>query len=186
MKVFIQWATDPISRSEQIDSSEWDSLPKKRDPTGTNPIIDNLKGWIQSMSVMGITITADHYSINENPPGYPIGSITVTFWNDSGIDEDKKHAAKWYFQPLKLREIDGVQKWVPNSWEERFYSPRLQQKLIDDKIIPIFANGRKVKINNYSDFIPTDETKTRHGVMLSDSLNAEYQLEKIHFYREWV
>ncbi len=182
MKVFIQWANDPKSRPEEIDSTDWGTLPKKRDPTSTTPTIDSSKGWIQSMSIMGITFKADHYSISENPSGYPVGSIKVTFWNDSGTDEDKKHAAIWYMQSLTLR--DG--KWHPRLWEERFYSPRLRTKLLADGTLPIFCGTREVSISNYADFVPPVEADTKHGVQLRDALNAEYESEKNHSYREWI
>ncbi len=182
MKIFIQWATDPKSEPEEVDSSDWNTLPKKRDPTGTTPIIDKSKGWIQSLSVMGITFKSDHYSISENPAGYQAGSIKVTFWNDSGTNEDNKHAGIWYMQTLTLR--DG--QWQPRLWEERFYSPRLQTKLLTDGTLPIFCGTRKVRISNYTDFVPPVEADTRHGVQINDLLNTEYELEKDHSYKEWV
>jgi len=186
MKVFVQWATDPVSRPDEIDSSNWNTLPKKSDPTNTTPIIDSTKGWIQSMSIMGITFKADHYSISENPNGYPTGTIKVTFWNNSGDIEDNIHAGVWIIQDLQLRDINGVKKWIPNLTEERYYSPNLQKKLKDDGTLPIYCSGRLVKIHNYSDFIPPDETITRHGVLVNESLLAEMELEKDHHYREWV
>lgn len=186
MKVFIQWATDPKSSPEEIDSSQWASLAKKMDPTGTRPMIDGTKGWIQSISVMGITFKADHYAISENPRGYPVGSISVTFWNDSDPDIEKRHGAIWYFQALKLRDVDGIQKWIPNSWEERFYSDTYLKEIVASGEAPIFCNGREVKLHKYAEFIAPDESITKHGVLLKDSLNEEFEAEKNHNYREWA
>jgi len=185
MKVFIQWATDPKSEPEEFDSSDWNNLPKKPEPAGPQTI-DNVKGWVQSLSCMGITFKADHYSISENLRGYPAGTIKITFWNDSGDDEDNIHAGVWIMQDMKLREIEGIKKWVPNLYEERYYSPNVQKKMKDDGITPIFCSGRLVKLHNYSDFIPPDESITKHGVLISESLLAEYELQKDHLYREWV
>ena len=182
MNIFIQWETDPKTKPDQIDSDDWNMLPKKHDPTGTIPIIDGIKGWIQSMSIMGVTFKADHYSISKNPVGYSAGSIKVIFWNDSGTDEDMKHAGIWYMQNLSLKD----NKWQPRLWEERFYSPRLQTQLLANGTLPIFCGTRKVKISDYADFVPPAEDYTRHGVHIRDALNAEYDLEKDHSYREWV
>jgi len=184
MKIFVQYATDPVSRHEELDSSEWKNLPKKAEPIGPQ-VIDSIKGWIQSISILGITFKADHYAIAENPKGYPIGSCTVTFWNDSE-PEDKNHAAIWYMQPLKLRKLEGIPKYIPRPYEERYYSDEMIERQTKDGTLPIFCAGREVKIHKFSDFVKPDESITRHGVLISKELLAQYEKEKDHDYREWA
>lgn len=186
MKIFVQHATNPKSEPQQFDSSDWKNLPKKADPTGHDAVINSAKGWIQSISCMGKTFKADHYAIAENPPGYPVGTIKITFWNDSDPDEDERHAGIWYMQKMKLEKINGRQKWCPNLWEERFYSEGMIQKLTDDGTLPIYCGTRLVKIHKFSDFVKPPEDVTRHGVLIDEALYEEYEKEKDHSYREWI
>jgi len=186
MKIFIQHATNPKSSPQELDSSEWKNIPKKDDPTGRNVIIDSSKGWIQSISVMGITFKADHYCIEERPAGYPADAIKITFWNDSDPDEDERHAGIWWIQSMSLRTLNGVQKWVPNMTEERYYSPNLIRQLTADGTLPIYCGTRKVKINKFADFVKPPEALTRHGVLIDPALYEEYEKEKDHNYREWT
>jgi len=135
MKIFIQHATDPKTRPEQLDSSEWANLPKKREPDGTE-VIDSTKGWIQSLSVHGVTFKGDHYAILENTSGFAIGSIKVVMWNDDPTDRtpDEMLARERVFQPMRLR--DG--KWIPPQNEIIYITDIMKQNW----------EGRKNTTNN--------------------------------------
>lgn len=183
MKIFVQHATDPISRPEELESSEWKNLPKKREPNGTETI-DNTKGWIQSLSVNGVTFKGDHYAIVENPSGFAAGSIKVVFWNDDPQERtpDEMFARDWIFQPFKLDKG----KWVPPQSQIIYISDVMKQDWEGTKILPIINNGVRVPVKNYSEFVPPDDTLVRHGIWLGDTLHAEYEKEETHSYRESI
>ncbi len=183
MKIFVQHATDPISRPQELDSSDWARLLKKDVPDGTE-VIDTTKGWIQSLSVNGITFKGDHYAIVENPSGFPIGTIKVVFWNDDPQERtpDEVYAREWTFQPFVLRRG----KWIPPQTQVIYISDIMKQSWEGSKILPIINNGVRVPIKNYSEFVEPAAALVRHGVWLGTTLNADYEKEETHSYRESI
>ena len=183
MKIFIQWATDPKSSPEELDSSQWKNLPKRLEPDGTETI-DNTKGWIQSLSVHGVTFKGDHCAIVENPQGFPVGSIKVIMWVDDQTDRipDEMFARERVFQPMILRKG----KWIPPQSEVIYITEVMKQDWEGRKILPIINNGITVPVKPFSDFIHPEDSLIRHGIWVSDNLNAEYEKEEMHSYRESI
>lgn len=183
MKVCIQWATNPHSKFEIIDSKEWTNIPKKNEPHGTE-VVNDIKGWIQSVCVYGVTFKADHYAIIENPRGYPIGSVKVVMWNDDPQERtpNETYAREWFFQPMKLKN----RKWIPPQNQIVYISEIMKQQWEGQGILPLFTGGTKVLVKPFSDFISPEESLIRHGVWLSNELNEVYERSESHSWREWL
>lgn len=183
MKIFVQDATNPKSAFQELDSTEWKNLPKKREPDGTETV-DDTKGWIQSLSVHGVTFKADHYAIVENPSGFPRGSIKVVMWNDDPQERtpEETYVREWIFQPMKL--VKG--KWIPPQSIILYLSDIMKQDWEGRGILPIINNGVSVPVKPYSEFVPPDDSLIRHGVWVSEALNLEYEKEEMHSYRESI
>jgi len=172
-----------ISVPEKLDSSDWKNLKKKPEPDGTETI-DSTKGWIQSLSVHGVTFKADHYTIVENPLGFPRGSIKVVMWNNDPQERtpEETYAREWIFQPMKLKN----NKWYPPQNQIVYISEIMKQDWEGRGILPLFTGRKQVTVKPYEDFITPEDSLIRHGVWVSEKLNLEYEKEELHNYRESV
>ncbi len=168
MKVLIQWAKDnPIDWIE-IDSSEWNSLPKKDDPSGQTQTIDGSPGWINRICVQGVEFTADHYAIEE----INNGGIRVYSWTDS---ETPRHAEIFEFYPLAPDPALGGAINTRQSIQYFIYR----------KSTP--AGVGNTSTSTWDDFIKPNENKTRHGVLLPTDLYEQHEGIRItRGWREWT
>ncbi len=171
MKVFIQWATDPLSLTpEIIDSSDWPNLPKKREPTDTS-VIDGVKGWIHGISVFGRSHKADHVAIEENPTGHPAGSIKVTHWDDDPADRTSAefHAKSFIYEPIKLSRT----KFMSQQFTEIWITDRMKNAMEQSGELPMFTQNHPVKVHAWADFVKPPEAVTLHGIWESDDNNRQ-------------
>ena len=144
MKVYVKWTVDPKEQYEIIDSVDWDKLPKKKLPIGRE-LIDDEKGWIYEICIMGITYHADHYCVIDKPD-----YVKVIHWNDDPEDytPDQYWAREWKIYPMIIRK-DG--KKIPH-------------------IERISYNSFESDARPYSEFIKPDEKITRHGIWVPNEM----------------
>jgi hypothetical protein len=178
MRIFIQW-TQKLAREDiEFDHANWSSLPKRGLPvTGELGGADNLRGWINTLTVMGITYHSDHYCIRDNGDG----GVLVIAWNDDPDDRgDGRTATETvYYRPASDPALGGR---MNTKYSVKIYAdPETLSKMT-----PISHRGddHVIAMLNYSEFTePKDDRNTRHGVWCSDSKFAEH--EKIRTARGW-
>lgn len=191
MKVYIQWATNPKSALEIIDSTKWKDTPSKpepRNPKGTDNA-DSNQGWIQSISVMGRTVTGvDHVAVEHNPNGHPNDSVKVIIWSDdlSERTPDEIYAKEFTFEPIKQININGKLKWYCVQGIIMYMSDKTEKDLTTQGVFPMYCQQNLVKVKRYSEFVKPLEEITRHGIWLPDEIEAELEKTESHGYMEWV
>ena len=175
MKLLVQWATKHPKGWVELDSSEWDALPKKPDPIG-GEVIDDEPGWLSNVCVQGqCTGSADHVAVEHLDD-----SVRVTLWNDDPEDYEpgQYFARVLTFHPLKPdlalggainTDIDSVMYAGADRFKEL--------EAVD------FAD---TAVRPWSEFVPPPESITRHGIWLTDELaNAHRPLAVPPSWREW-
>ncbi len=177
MKVLIQWSTDNPADWTEIDSSEWASLPKRKDPTGTVAEIDKKPGWINRINVQGVKFAADHYAIEELGNGV----VRVTAWTDdpAQVTENSHEALVFDFYPLAGDpELGGaintkqlITRYCGSDFIERVRSRKT----------------RRTTVKVWDAFILPSDAIIRHGVLMSDELyQAHEDIQSLRGWREWT
>lgn len=204
MKIFVQWATDdPMAALQELDSSEWDALPKRPAPVG-GELIDDQPGWVRSLNIQGITPHKDHYCVEDMPNG----SVKMTHWNDDPDDWTPEEfiAEETIIRPLKMqfnevhgKEILNTDHHViiyadPSRWDKfnHLVSDSIELKTWAEFVIP-GQNKTMAQLNDQQKAaIYKNNNKVRHGVWLPDSLNNAHEIvmkksSKVkRGWREWV
>jgi len=168
MKIFVQWSTLTPEDWQEIDSSEWSSLPQG--PVPDNHTLSNEKLWIHAVNVQGIVFMGyDHYAVEEG--------LKVTVWNDDPTDWGGDfHAFEWFIlEPAldpKIGKINTRQSfnvYIENPNRIKFYDVRECNAIYE-----------------WKDFIYPSITNTRHGIWVPDELNeAHKSIQAVHGWREW-
>lgn len=82
MKIGLQWTLAAPLDWVWGDSADWGSLPFKPEPDGTE-ILDDMPGWIYTISIQGKRLVGDSYAIIDN---VPVDGCTAYCWNDDPED----------------------------------------------------------------------------------------------------
>lgn len=169
MRLVVQWATLTPSYV-QVASADWLTLPKKREPDGTE-VIDETPGWINAIIVHGLEFSGyDHYAVEDQPDG----SVKVTVWNDDPADwPDNKFAQEWLFYPLIRDARIGLR------WNTLQYCTRYAEAAADANAWraanAVTNNGDPVTIRRWNQFAPPAEALARHGIWLTDTLYNQHR-----------
>ncbi len=186
MKVYVQWATDPPLGYQEIDSSQWSSLPKKDEPpadrkpirdinenvigfTGTDVIINFSKGWIYDVYVQGMGFNADHIAVIDGD-----GFTKIITWNDDLNDIPAKDvmANEWKFYPPRRKPNGRLESMLYRTW---YMKPEKRIELESNGVLPNytgeFIGDKPTKVKNYSQFQKPSNSITRHGIWLLSRLS---------------
>jgi hypothetical protein len=172
LKVYVQWATNPVGDWQQTDCAAWADLPKKPVPAkGRGQRDDDLgeDGWIMALNVVGTIIKGwDHYALEPDGVG-----CRVVLWNDDSEDFPLPWAEEWLFlPPARDSKIEG--RYNTRNFFRR-YSNDTRHKRPSGEFHP------------WAEFIPPDESLVRHGAWVSDGLWQRHQTRwSEHDWREWI
>lgn len=175
MKVLLQWASNKPTDWQEVDSSAWTGLPKKKDPNG-NESINGKPGWINRLCVQGVEFTADHYAV-EDLPG---SGCRVYAWSDDPEDypDGFKNAKVCEF--LYLSPDPKMGGAINTRQTITFYAESGVKALMPSKIV----NG---EVKDWADFPMPDESIIRHGVWLPYELYISHEeLRAGADWREWT
>lgn len=176
MKILVQWSRRTPQGWEEIDSSEWAASPKRAVPTARGGQ-DNLPGLVFKTNIQGVESDADHYAF-EDLPG---GGCRSTIWNDDPDDypPGQKFAMVRTFLPLAPDQRHG------GAWNTR----QSCTVFAEDEVRREFErfNWNPAELRPWSEFVAPPEEITRHGVWVSDALNAKHDAKReIRGWREWT
>lgn len=195
MKVYVQWTTDPAQDWVEIDSSEWNALPKRPVPTG-GEVIDDQPGWVWSINCQGLMLQGfDHYAVAD------IGDETMMAgWRDDDQDPsfDDFVAKVWFFKdPAPDPGIGGR----PNTVQRQliFHGDIIGQKwsgvTLQRTVLDVFDNfaipgqsRRYSELNqNQLAALYQNRDEIRHGINVSEELmQAHIDAQTLHGWREWI
>jgi len=148
-----------------MDSSRWALAPTKPLPNG-DEVIDDLPGWPYQICLQGVTFQADHYAVEELENGV----VTVTYWNDDEEDypEGEKFGSAWKF---------GAN--CPRTSQVMYAQAEVAKRIPADRQNCIYKD--------WSDFTKPVESVTKHGVWVSDELNALHdEVRSTPNWRDWL
>lgn len=176
MRVLLQWTRAAPRGWEEIDSTQWQALPKRPEPRGSEAL-DDQPGWIYRLNVQSLDFTADHYAV-EPLPGR---ACRVTIWNDDPEDypDGEKYARIWTFKPLRPDPAFGGQ-WNTSQTQVIYAEQVIAARMM-------WAGVPENAILPFSQFTPPDERNVRHGIWVPQDLNARHDAERPERdWREWV
>lgn len=171
MKLLIQWTTLKPTDWEEIDSTEWTSLPKKAVPLG-NEVISNEPGYIFQINIQGLMFAGfDHYAVIDLG-----GFVRVVCWSDDPEDEpvSYRHAREWNIYPLKY---DETLKCINTLQEQIVYGATTH-------------NDLDVVYKDWDEFKTPNEIFVRHGIWVNKRLNDKHRevvsKDVTHGWRAWT
>ena len=170
MDIYVQDTRLNVVDDFSLDHTNWPALPK-RDIPSTEELggLDDSLGWINALTIMGITYHSDHYSIRDAQDG----GILVVDWSDDPDDRGESRVATEtiFYQP---RPDPAVGNRINTHYVVKIYAD--PDTL--GKMTPISArgDGHVIAMLDYSEFVePADDSYTRHGVWCSDAKFAEHE-----------
>lgn len=192
MKVLVQWTRSNPSDWEEIDSSAWESQPKRADPRG-GEIIDDEQGWVFRINVQGVEFTGDHYAVDHLTPGEEVewydgttrtvpagGGCRVYCWSDDPEDYTigYRNAKVYTFLALRPDPKFGNAYNVQQSLD--YYADDVVRGLMPSSL----EEGR---IHTYEEFVPPSDSKTRHGIWTLSELHDKHESKRTERgWREWT
>ena len=174
MKVLYQWALKDPTDWQEIDSSQWHTLPKRPIPKiGELGGLDNEVGWLRNVSIQGITAEGyDHIAIEPIAIGNDEG-VKFTCWNDDPDDPDDyseigsvKGAIVWTILPLASDPQLGMAINTRQSCVWYAQGKKYEQFL---KHPP-----QKTTVRPLAEFVSPSEEVVRHGVWLTKEKLKEH------------
>ena len=169
MKILVQWTRRNPRDWIEVDSSAWESLPKRAEPRpGEVGAQNNVEGWLFDVNVQGVMFGGnDHVAVEHAPFGCRVYS-----WNDDPTD--------W---PVGTR--------YGSVWEFRDPAPDLRfGGLVNTRQAVVrYADDSSLfeDVRPFADYPIPPEALTRHGVWVSD---RDVELHKTrrteHGWREWI
>ncbi len=175
MRVLIQWTLATPQDWETVDSSDWLSLPKKRDPTSFPDTADRTKGWIHCINVQGVCFSADHYHIVDIA-----GGIRVTTWNDNPTHHPigLRHARVWDI--LNLRPDPRFGGAINTKQRQVVYA---EPGALAEFTQPL----ENTVFKNWLEFSPPNPNEVIHNVEIKTEIaTAHRSIQSIHGWREWI
>jgi len=175
-KVLVQWSTDPPGGWEEIDCTDYATLPTKRLPTG-GETIDGLRGWVHAVNVQGVVFSGmDHYAVEDTVEG-----CRVTTWADDPEDypPGERFAVSMNFAELHRDDYLGG-AWNTNQTRTLY---------LDDDIATRWPEEGETTRKRWSEFVPPRAAVTKHGVWTTDSQNLDHeQIQQANpkGWREWT
>lgn len=173
MRVLIQWArANPIGW-EEIDSSDWVTLPDKR--TQANRSVNANAGWVNALNVQGMVFEGfDRVAVVDNGDG-PIDVWCVNDDANAGWDTATRYMRHVQIRPLRADIALGGA--INTDMNQTIYS--------DD---PVFAASENTVVEPWgaASGVP-DDSLFRYGVMLGDGLYAAHTAaQELRSWREWT
>lgn len=180
--LLVQWTLVTPQDWETVDISNiarWRQTPDKGDPTADpDPVIDDQPGWVFALGFQGITFSADHYAVRNNPDGPGIQVITI---NDDPVDWPPgwRHAFAWTLRPLRPWRGGGV---------------NTDQSLVvfaEDQAMGMWPQGLRTTAGDatflpWAEFEWPNKNLVRHGVQVSDALATAHNAARSPIdYRDW-
>lgn len=181
MKIQLQWATKDPQPWQEIDSSQWATLPKKDVPKpgqfgGTN----NQLGWLRNVSVQGITAEGyDHVAIEDIVIGLDAG-VRYTLWNDDPVDYPvgERQAIVWTILPLAPDPQLGMAINTRQSCIRYCEGARYTRLMPDPPL--------NTTVRPWTEFVPPAAAITRHGIWLTDTKWQEHVTAAPQGYWSWA
>ena len=175
MKVYVQFARNPVQDWIKTDCAAWKDLPYREIPRdGRDSQLDDdldTDGWISAVLILGTIIRGwDHYALEVDGEG-----CRVTGWNDDPEDFPVPWAEVGVFlPPARDPKIGG--RYNTRNFYKRYISLKMHERPGAQEFHP------------WSEFSPpADESVIRHGVTVSNEL---WQLHRKrwteHVWREWT
>jgi hypothetical protein len=168
MKILYQWALKTPTGWQEIDSSQWHTLPKRPLPKkGEIGGLSNTKGWLRNVNVQGITTEGyDHIAIEPITIGLDDG-VKLTVWNDDPDDAIVDGVEDWVNEPQAI--VWTILPLAPD--------PKLGMAINTRQSCVRYASGERYErllahppqnttVRPWSEFVPPAEEITRHGVWL--------------------
>ena len=182
MQIYVQDTRLTVADDFPVDHLGWPQLPKRSVPaTGELGGGDNSLGWINALTVMGITYHSDHYCVRDNGDG----GVLVTAWDDDTDDRGDGRVAteSTYYQPAP----DPV---LGNRINTKYTVKIYADPITLGKMAPMSERGDSnvIAMLDYAEFSePADDIYTRHGVWCSDDKFAELEAARTpHGWRLWI
>ena len=167
MKVLYQFAQRDPTGWQQIDASQWATLPKRPVPqTGQLGGLNDQLGWLRNVSVQGITNEGiDHVAIEDVVIGNDTG-VKMTSWNDDPVDFPigERQAIVWTILPLAPDPNLGMAINTRQSCVRYCEGARYDRLLA--------SPPQNTTIRPWSEFVVPPEAVTRHGILLD---NVKFQ-----------
>lgn len=175
MKVYVQFARNPVQDWVKTDCAAWKDLPSREIPRdGRDSTLDDdlsTDGWISAVLILGTIIRGwDHYALEVDGEG-----CRVTGWNDDVED----FPAPWaeigvFLPPARDPKIGG--RYNTRNFFKRYGSLEIHERPGAHEYHP------------WDEFVPpADQSVIRHGVSVSNEL---WQLHRErwteHVWREWT
>lgn len=183
MRVLIQWTRSTPRGWEEIDSTQWRSLPRRPDPTGADLSPDDAPGWVYRLCAQGLEFTADHYAVES----LPARGCRVTIWNDdpSRYPPGERYARVWTLRPIAPDPKAGG-RWNTAQSQVIYAEPGIEAKM-RAMGEPTQSTGGRAVLLPWEDFAPPEEAIVRHGKGVSEALNEQHDaMRSRRGWREWT
>lgn len=177
MRVLVQWTRSDPDDWQEIDAADWPHLPGRSVPAeGQLGGDDDLPGWVHRLNVQGIQFIGDHYAVEHLGP-------------------DRCRVTAWF---------DDPDSYPPDQWQAiqvTFNPPRRDPQLggawnTDQDIVVFAAPGShwwamaglsEHRVRPWVEFHPPALSVTRHGIWVTDELNAAHEARlSARGVREWI
>lgn len=173
MLVFVQWSLAVPRGWDEVDSSEWRSLPSKPVPAGGD-VVDQKRGWVFGVNVQGVEFFGfDHIALADIDDG----GVRVWGWNDDLDDVETRY--RW----------GVVWDFLPPAFDEQVGQVNTRQSMIHyaEDAADFSEQIGGLAVAAWSDYPAPPADVVRHGVWLADELFAEHKAaQTVRGWREWV
>jgi len=168
MKIRVQWATNPPTDWDVMDSMDWINSPCKPSPPfdrkpifedesifkfslleNDNITINQEKGWINKVAIQGLVISSDHVAVIDH-----VEYVEVLEWNDDLGDWNKDDLLGriWHIYPISNNTKHFMTAYVSENNKSRYNNA--------------VTSGGKVKVMNFQDFPYPNEKFIKHGIWI--------------------
>ncbi len=188
MKIYVQWATDPPTDWQCIDSKDWNKLPTKPEPPRDrepiwdkkrvvyfkgSPVLLDSPGCTYRVCIQGKIFMDDHICIRQG-----VDVVVVTSWCDDPGDYeyDEMHAEVWTFQKVPESGTESSHRLV--DW---YITPKKLEELLDRGY-----DVNKLLVRNFSSFVRPPEESIRHGIWVPEDLKERLDLYPAPKWEEWI
>jgi len=153
IKVMVQWAEETPQDWVEVDSSQWENLAKKSKPV-RGEAVDNTDGWINAISVLGITFSShfENFAIEELSDG----GVKLLAWHSGVEHAGDLHAIVWTILPLAPDENLGG---AMNTRQSRVVYAEGDTYTGFESLLPL----DKTELRNWSLFREPAEEMIRYG-----------------------
>lgn len=178
MKILVQWSKAIPQGWEEIDSSEWPSLPAKPEPKGGERLTQR-RGWIFAVNIQGVIFYGfDHIALTD----IENGGVRAWGWNDDVEDIENPEISTRYRWGV-------VWNFLPPAFDPEVDAVNTRQEMNHYAEDPEdFSAQANIDVLPWSEYpFPGPEVFVQHGIWLPDDLFYEHHnLQEVVGWREWV